>query len=86
MAGGLTVALVATSLMAGTMSYKFLLASKESRSLQEQAGRVAQRRATLNAFAGEVNEYARTNPAIEPLLERLNLRLRPATNSSPTRP
>lgn len=79
----LALTLLATSLAAAAMCYKFLRLSQEHRALQNVVAQVNQRRALVQSFVVELNEYSLRNPAINPLLEQMNLRLRLTTNSIP---
>jgi hypothetical protein len=84
-AGVLTVVLVATTLGAAAKCYQFLRVSSDNRILNEHVARVNQSRARINAFSIELNDYVKSHPAIEPLIDRLNIRA-PATNSNLPRP
>ena len=77
----LLLGLFLSTLAASGMCYWFLKASRDLRALQAQTAVINQKRAALQAFAIDVNEYARRNPAINPLLDQLNLRLRIPTNA-----
>jgi hypothetical protein len=79
----LALVLLASSLAAAAMCYKALRTSAENRFLQEQVARVSQRRALLQNFAVDLNEYSLKNPAIAPLLDQMNLRMRAVTNTLP---
>jgi hypothetical protein len=79
----LALVLLAASLAAAGMCYKFWRTSQENRFLQGVVAQVGQRKAIINSFAVELNEYSLRNPAITPILEQLNLRMRITTNSIP---
>jgi len=79
----LALVLLASSLAAAAMAYKFLKTSSEFRFLQEQVARVNQKRALFQNFAVELNEYSLRNPAINPLLDQTGLRMRAVTNTIP---
>ena len=79
----LALVLLATSLAASAMCYKFWRISQENRMLQNVVGQVNQRRALVNSFVVELNEYSLRNPAITPMLDQMNLRLRLTTNTIP---
>jgi hypothetical protein len=79
----LALILLASSLAAAGMCYKFIRMSHEYRFLQEQVARVNQKRALFQNFAVELNEYSIRNPAINPLLEKTGLRMRAVTNTIP---
>ena len=68
------------------LCYQYLKDSRKLRYLQEQTARVNQRKSLMQSLALEMNEYARRNPAMNPVLERLNMRMRAATNAPATTP
>lgn len=78
--------LVCCTLGAAAMGYEYLRASRQLRSLQMEAARIGQNQVVMQALALDLNDYARRNPDIEPLLEKLNMRPRALTNSSGSRP
>ena len=79
----LALALLASSLAASAMCYKFWRLSQENRALQTVVAQVNQKRAMVNSFIVELNEYSLKNPAITPLLDQMNFRLRLTTNTIP---
>jgi hypothetical protein len=79
----LALILLASSLAAAAMCCKFLRTSHEFRFLQEKAVLANQQRALVNSFVIDLNDYSLKNPAINPLLDQMNLRLRAVTNSVP---
>jgi hypothetical protein len=52
--------------------------------LQKKYAEVNQNRAVFQNFAVELNEYSMRNPTINPLLDKMGLRLRVVTNNVPT--
>ena len=78
--------LVCSTLAAAAMAYEYLRASRQLRALQNDAAHIGQNQLAMQALALDLNDYARRNPAIEPLLEKLNMRARGTTNSTPARP
>ena len=79
----LALVLLATSLAAAAMWYKFLRLSQQNRAMQAYVGQLNQKRALVNSFVVELNEYSLRNPAIAPLLDQMSLRLRLTTNTIP---
>lgn len=79
----LALILLATSLAAAGSCYKFWRVSQEHRYLQSVVAQVNQRKALVNSFVVELNEYSLRNSAITPMLDQLNLRLRLTTNTIP---
>jgi len=62
--------------------------SRDTRLLQSQIGNINNRRAYINALAGETLEYSKKNPAIDPILESAGVKPptvkpAPATSSKP---
>ena len=79
----LALVLLASSLAASAMCYKFWRVSQENRALQAYVAQVTQKRNMVNSFIVELNEYSLRNPAITPLLDQMNFRLRLTTNTIP---
>ena len=79
----LALVLLASSLAASAMCYKFWRLSQENRMLQLTVAQVTQKRNLVNSFIVELNEYSLKNPQITPLLDQLNFRLRLTTNTIP---
>jgi hypothetical protein len=77
----LALVLLASSLAAAAAGYRFLKFSHEYRALSDIVVHVNQRRAAVNGFLVDLNEYALRNPAFNPLLDQMNFRLRPVTNT-----
>jgi hypothetical protein len=81
----LALILLALSLATAAMGYKFFKMSHNYRLLQENIVQVNQRRALFQNMAVELNEYALRNPAMNPMLDQMGLRLRVVTNTIPAR-
>ena len=79
----LALILLASSLATAAMCYKFLKMAQHTRMLQEKVAQANQARPLFQNFAVELNEYALRNPAINPLLEQMGLRLRLMSNNVP---
>ena len=79
----LALVLLASSLAAAAMCYKFLKLAQQARLMQERVVQDNQRRAIFQNFAVELNEYALRNPAINPLLDQMGLKLRLISNNIP---
>ena len=82
----LALILLASSLAAAAMCYKFLKMAHQTRILQEKVVQANQARGLFQNFAVELNEYALRNPAINPLLDQMGLRLRLISNNVPMTP
>ncbi len=78
----LVLALAISTAATAAICYQYLKASRDFRFLQAQTVKINQKRAGMQALAIDLNDYARRNPALEPLLEKLNIRLRPTTNAA----
>ena len=65
------------------LSVRWFFSVKEVQELQFQQARVNNTRAAAQGLANDAIQYARKNPAIEPLLVEFNLR---PTNQPPTNP
>ena len=79
----LALILLASSLAAAAMWYKYLRVSQQNRAMHNYVAQLPQRRNLVNSFLVELNEYSLRNPAITPLLDRMNFRLRLTTNTIP---
>jgi hypothetical protein len=80
---GLVSVLIAATLATVGMCYMYLKTAQGVRHMQ--AGplhKVNQRRQIIQAMAMDLNEYAKRNPAIIPLLQELQLRPRASTNAA----
>jgi hypothetical protein len=78
----LIVALVCSTFGAVLMTYQYLRAEKTLRTLQSHVAQINRHQLAMQAIALDLNEYARRNRDIEPLLERLNMRPRNSTNAA----
>lgn len=81
----LALVLLASSLATAAMCYKFLRMSHDFRFMQEKVVQINHQRSLVSSFAVDLNEYSIKNPAIGPLLEQMNLRMRAVTNTIPLR-
>jgi hypothetical protein len=79
----LALILLASSLAAAAMWYKYLRISQQNRAMHTYVAQLNQRRGLVNSFVVELNEYSLRNPAITPLLDKMNFRLRLTTNTIP---
>ena len=60
------------------LCYAYVMGASEINRLQSQASVVSSAGATMDAVAGEVLEYSKTHPAIDPILEEA--RIKPASH------
>jgi hypothetical protein len=79
----LALILLASAMAAAAMCYKLLRLSQENPALQETVVQVNRRKATVNQFMVDLNEYGLRNPALNPLLDQMKFRLRAVTNTIP---
>jgi Na+-transporting NADH:ubiquinone oxidoreductase subunit NqrC len=56
--------------------------NRELRALQSQVGQVNNNRNLLNALAQDCLEYSKTHQAIDPILESVGLKAKPAATSA----
>lgn len=75
----ITVLFVSTLATAG-MCYWYLYSARTHRALASSVNFMNQNRQLIQPLAVDLNTYARQNPAIVPLLEQMNLRIRTLTN------
>jgi hypothetical protein len=68
--GVLTLSALASVLLC----WLYISNTRELRSLQTQAAMINNNRAMINALAADSVEYAKTHPAIEPILESVGLK------------
>jgi hypothetical protein len=81
---GLVLVLFVSALLAVWLSVRWFFSVKEVQELQAEHARISNARAAAQGLANDTVQYARKNPAIEPLLTEFNLR--PMTNQSPANP
>jgi len=60
--------------------------TRELRSLQGTAESINYRQALIQALANDVVEYSKKNPAIDPILESVNLKPRSGTSANTNKP
>jgi hypothetical protein len=65
--GVLTVSVVASTILFAL----FFTTNRSLRTLQAQANFIYNRKAQFNMFVGEIMEYSKKNPAVDPLLESI---------------
>jgi hypothetical protein len=80
---GLVSVLIAATLATVGMCYMYLKTAQRVREMQTGLNQVNHRRQVIQSMAMDLNEYARRNPTIIPLLQELNLRPRSSTNAAP---
>jgi hypothetical protein len=74
--GLLTGVLALSALVSVGFFYSYVKNTRELRNLQSQVFLINNRRAAVTALAGDVMEYSRQHPAIDPILEAANLKPR----------
>jgi hypothetical protein len=62
----------------------YIHTTRELRSLQSDAAAINQKQGYMNSLAGDLIEYSKRNPAIDPLLESINLKPRTGGTAAPT--
>jgi hypothetical protein len=78
---GLITVLIASTLATAGLCYRLLKMSRTMPQMQGSVNHINRNRQALQSLAVELNEYARSNPSINPLLQQMNLRIRTATNA-----
>jgi hypothetical protein len=71
---GLVVVLFVSALLAVWLAVRWFFSVKEVQELQAEHARITNTRNMAQALANDTIQYARKNPAIEPLLVEFNLR------------
>jgi hypothetical protein len=74
--GLLTGVLALSALVSVGFFYSYVKNTRELRNLQSQVFLINNRRAAVTALAGDVMEYSKQHPAIDPILEAANLKHR----------
>ena len=83
---GLVLLLFLSALFAAWLAVRWYFSVKEVQELQAEHARITNTRTAAQALANDTLQYARKNPAIEPLLAEFNLRTtnQPPANPNPT--
>ncbi len=88
LAAALVGMLLVVALLTAWFAVTFNLSYLQLRRLQSKAADFAKNRARVQAMAGDLLEYGKRNPAIDPILQSVGLKPANATaapGSSPTR-
>ena len=80
----LVLVLFVSALIAVWTSLRWFFSLKEVQELQSRRMQIGNTRTAAQMLANDTIQYARRNPAIEPLLGEFNVRL--STNQVPTTP
>jgi hypothetical protein len=80
--GLLTGVLALSALVTVGFFYSYVKNTRELRSLQNQVFLINNRRAAVTSLAGDVMEYSKTHPAVDPILEAANLKPRTAASAT----
>ncbi len=84
----LLAALAISALASVVLCWEYISNARELRALQIQTANINNRQAAMNALATDVLEYSKKNPAVDPILEFVNLKQKSAaatTNKPPTK-
>jgi hypothetical protein len=76
---------VACALVVAWLSLKYFFSMREFAKLNIRAVSINNTRTAVQSLANEAAEYSRRNPAIDPLLERFDVKPR-GTNAAPAAP
>lgn len=78
--------LVVSAVTAAVFTMVFIQANRDLRRLQAQAATIQNNRLVAQAMANDCLEYSKRNPAIDPLLQSIGLKPKPAAAAAPARP
>ena len=84
----LLAGLAISALASVILCWGYISNARELRALQTQTSLINSRQAAMNALASDVVEYSKKNPAVDPILEFVNLKQKStpaATNKPPTK-
>lgn len=71
------------TLCSAGLSYLYIRSAAELRNLNTQVGFVNNNHALVNAVATDAVEYGKKNPAINPLLEAIGIKLKAGLTNKP---
>lgn len=78
LAGALVGLLFLSALSASLFCFRYLTCMRKLSHLQGQFATIQNRRNQIQALANDAVEYSRRNPAIDPLLQDVSIKPRPA--------
>ncbi len=81
----LLVMLTISALLSLGLCWLYISNTRELRSIQMQATIINNNRAVINALANDTVEYSKKHPAIDPILESVNLKPGKSVPTSTTR-
>jgi hypothetical protein len=80
----LLVGVTALSILATAgLAFYYVQTVRKLNYLQSQAAIINRNRTLVNALVMETVEYSKRNPAIDPILQSVNIKARPGAPSSP---
>ncbi len=79
----LMVLLLLSVLAAAGLSFWYVQSTRRLNLLQWQATQATRNRNIVQNLANEAVEYGKRNPAIDPVLQSVGLKPKPATNAAP---
>ncbi len=68
------------------MAASYLSFNNDLQMIAREYAEVEQTRGALNSLAGEALEYSKKNPAIDPILQKFELKPKPGSTNAPVRP
>lgn len=74
------------AVVAPILSYRFIQITREQNRLKMQYNAVNGKTQLLQQLLSEALEYSRKDPTIDPLLEKIGVKTRPATPVTATKP
>jgi uncharacterized protein YcsI (UPF0317 family) len=78
--------LTVSALLSVGFCWRYVATTRELRSLQTQANLINNNRTMINALANDAVEYSKKNPAIDPVLESVNLKPGKSAPAATSRP
>ena len=81
--GTLVGVLAVSVLLSGYFFYSYVSKTREIRQSQMMLMNINARRQAIGALAGDVLEYSKTHPAIDPVLEATGLKPKPGAAPAP---
>ena len=84
LASVLLVLLACAAIGSLILCIRYIHTTRQLRSLQSDAAAINAKQGYMNSLASDLVEYSKRNPAIDPILESVNLKPRAGGASAPT--
>lgn len=79
----LFLVLMVLVLTSSVLAFVYVRSGKRLNTLQAQAAVITQYRSAIQSLATEAIEYSKRNPAIDPILQDIGLKVRISTETAP---